>query len=173
MEAQGEVAELKDNINAMVQSLRETIRANQQQDWLKTNLARIAGMMQGHRDLAVVAELIMGTNSPLLVGAQHGTFFLSEQADGDTQLRLIAGYGLRADKAAPIQYRLGQSLIGQVARSKRSIIIGNLPEGYVTISSGLGEAPPGKSCGAADPVRGSGARGHRARLVHLVQPGAN
>ncbi|HEX2743236.1 MAG TPA: HAMP domain-containing protein [Streptosporangiaceae bacterium] len=141
VEAQGEVAELKDNINAMVHSLRETIRANQQQDWLKTNLARIAGMMQGHRDLAVVAELIMDELAPL-VGAQHGTFFMSEPADGDTQLRLIAGYGLRADKMAPIQYRLGQSMIGQVARSKRSIIIGNLPEGYVKISSGLGEAPP-------------------------------
>src|SRR6202042_1739757 len=49
VEAQGEVAELKDNINAMVWSLRETTQANQQQDWLKTNLARIAGMMQGHR----------------------------------------------------------------------------------------------------------------------------
>ena len=141
VEAQGEVAELKDNINAMVQSLRETIRANQQQDWLKTNLAQIAGMMQGHRDLAVVAELIMDELAPL-VGAQHGTFFLAEPAGGDTQLRLIAGYGLCADKTAPIQYRLGQSLIGQVARSKRSIIVANLPEGYVTISSGLGEAPP-------------------------------
>jgi signal transduction histidine kinase/HAMP domain-containing protein/CheY-like chemotaxis protein len=141
VEAQGEVAELKDNINAMVHSLRETIRANQQQDWLKTNLAQIAGMMQGHRDLAVVAELIMDELAPL-VGAQHGTFFLAESVDGDTQLRLIAGYGLRADKTAPIQYRLGQSLIGQVARSKRSIIVGNLPEGYVKISSGLGEAPP-------------------------------
>src|SRR6201999_2159367 len=125
----------------MVQSLRETIRANQQQDWLKTNLARIAGMMQGHRDLAVVAELIMDELAPL-VGAQHGTFFLSEPVTDDTQLRLIAGYGLRTDKSAPIQYQLGQSLIGQVARSKRSIVITNLPEGYVKISSGLGEAPP-------------------------------
>ena len=141
VEAQGEVAELKDNINAMVQSLRETIRANQQQDWLKTNLARIAGMMQGHRDLAVVAELMVDELAPL-VGAQHGTFFLSEPVNGDTQLRLIAGYGLRADKAAPIQYRLGQSLIGQAARSKRSIMVADLPEGYVKISSGLGEAPP-------------------------------
>ncbi len=141
VEAQGEVAELKDNINAMVQSLRETIRANQQQDWLKTNLARIAGMMQGHRDLAVVAELIMDELAPL-VGAQHGTFFLAESANGDTQLRLIAGYGLRADKPAPVQYRLGQSLIGQAARSKRSMMVANLPEGYVKISSGLGEAPP-------------------------------
>ena len=41
--ARGEVAELKDNVNLMVANLRETTRANQEQDWLKTNLARIAG----------------------------------------------------------------------------------------------------------------------------------
>jgi HAMP domain-containing protein/signal transduction histidine kinase/CheY-like chemotaxis protein len=141
VEAQGEVAELKDNINAMVQSLRETIRANQQQDWLKTNLARLAGMMQGHRDLTVVAELIMDELTPL-VGAQHGTFFLTETIDDETRLRLIAGYGLRADKEAPRQYRLGQSLIGQAAKSKRSIVVSDIPEGYVKISSGIGEAAP-------------------------------
>src|SRR5271165_4180141 len=141
VEAEGEVAELKDNINAMVRSLRESVQASRDQEWLKSNLARIAGMMQGHRDLAVVAELMMDELAPL-VGSQHGTFFLSEPVNGDTQLRLIAGYGLRTDKAAPIQYRLGQSLIGQAARSKRSIVVADLPEGYVKISSGLGEAPP-------------------------------
>jgi signal transduction histidine kinase/CheY-like chemotaxis protein/HAMP domain-containing protein len=141
VEAQGEVAELKDNINAMVQSLRETTSANQQQDWLKSNLARLSGLMQGHRDLTAVADLIMDELAPL-VGAQHGTFFLAEMASGDTRLRLIAGYGLRADKDAPLQYRLGQSLIGQVAKSKRSIVVADLPEGYVKISSGLGEASP-------------------------------
>jgi signal transduction histidine kinase/HAMP domain-containing protein/CheY-like chemotaxis protein len=144
VEAQGEVAELKDNINAMVHSLRETIRANQQQDWLKTNLATIGGMMQGHRDLEVVAELIMDELAPL-VGAQHGTFFLSEPdpaVKGGTRLRLIAGYGLRADLDAPVQYRLGQSLIGQVAHSKRPIVVRDVPADYVKISSGLGEAGP-------------------------------
>jgi signal transduction histidine kinase/CheY-like chemotaxis protein/HAMP domain-containing protein len=141
VEAQGEVAELKDNINAMVQSLRETTSANQQQDWLKSNLARLSGLMQGHRDLAAVADLIMDELAPL-VGAQHGTFFLSEMAGDETRLSLIAGYGLRADKDAPLQYRLGQSLIGQVAKSKRSMVISDLPEGYVKITSGLGEASP-------------------------------
>src|SRR6201994_2971402 len=110
VEAQGEVAELKDNINAMVESLRDSTQANQQQDWLKSNLARLSGLMQGHRDLAAVADLIMDELAPL-VRAQHGTFFLSETADGETRLRLIAGYGLRADKDAPLQYRLGPALV--------------------------------------------------------------
>ena len=141
VEAEGEVAELKDSINAMVRSLRETVQASQDQDWLKTNLASIGSMLQGHRDLEVVAELIMEELAPLL-GAQHGTFFLTEDWNGDRGLRLIAGYGLRADKDAPIQYRIGQSLIGQVAKSKRPIVVDDIPQGYIRISSGLGEAPP-------------------------------
>ena len=141
VEAEGEVAELKDSINAMVRSLRETVQASQDQDWLKTNLASIGSMLQGHRDLEVVAELIMEELAPLL-GAQHGTFFLTEDWGGERRLRLIAGYGLRADKDAPIQYRIGQSLIGQVAKSKRPIVVDEIPHGYIKISSGLGEASP-------------------------------
>ncbi len=141
VEAEGEVAELKDSINAMVRSLRETVQASQDQDWLKTNLASIGSMLQGHRDLEVVAELIMEELAPLL-GAQHGTFFLAEDHGGERRLRLIAGYGLRADKDAPIQYRIGQSLIGQVAKSKRPIVVDEVPQGYIRISSGLGDAAP-------------------------------
>src|SRR6202034_600840 len=141
VEAEGEVAELKDNINMMVQSLRETVQASRDQDWLRTNLASIGSMMQGHRDLEVVAELIMEELAPLM-GALHGTFFLVDRAGDETSLRLIAGYGLRADKNAPMQYRIGQSLIGQVAQSKRLIVVDDIPQGYIRITSGLGEAPP-------------------------------
>src|SRR5579875_970713 len=141
VEAQGEVADLKDNINTMVRSLRETTRANREQDWLNASLARIASLTQGHRDLAVVAELIM-EELPPLVGAQHGTFFLAEADGGETRLRLIAGYGLRAGKDEQIQYRIGQSLIGQAAMTRKPIVVTSLPEDYVRISSGLGGAPP-------------------------------
>ena len=141
VEAEGEVAELKDNINAMVHSLRETTKANQEQYWLKTNLARIAGLQQGHRDLGTVAELIMDELIPL-VGAQHGTFFIKDDTGDDAVLRLIAGYGLRADLGAPSQFGLGQSLVGQVAKTKQPIIVTDAPPDYVKISSGLGEGAP-------------------------------
>src|SRR5437879_5223417 len=90
--ASGEVAELKDNINQMVESLRETTSANQDQDWLKTNLAQISGLMQGRRDLTLVAELIMDELTPM-VGAQYGAFYLTEEAGETPELRLIASYG--------------------------------------------------------------------------------
>ncbi|HTT52893.1 MAG TPA: HAMP domain-containing protein [Streptosporangiaceae bacterium] len=141
VEAEGEVAELKDNINAMVQSLRETTKANQEQYWLKTNLARISGLLQGHRDLPTLAELIMDELIPL-VGARHGTFFIKDDTSEGAILRLIAGYGLRADFAAPSQFRLGQSLIGQVAKTRKPIVVDGAPPDYVRISSGLGEGAP-------------------------------
>jgi len=141
VDAEGEVAELKDNINAMVQSLRETTKANQEQYWLKTNLARIAGLLQGHRDVVTVAELIMNELMPL-VAAQHGTFFIADDTAEGLILRLIAGYGLLADLGAPSQFRLGESLIGQVAKTRKPIVVSDAPPDYVKISSGLGEAAP-------------------------------
>jgi signal transduction histidine kinase/HAMP domain-containing protein/CheY-like chemotaxis protein len=141
VEAQGEVAELKDNINTMVRSLRETTEANRQQGWLQISLARIAGLMQGQRDLEVVAELIMDELIPL-IGGQHGAFFLAETSGGQTTLRLIAGYGLPPGGGTQGRVLLGQSLIGQVAKTKKPIVLDEVPAGYVRISSAVGEARP-------------------------------
>ncbi|MEU5344647.1 HAMP domain-containing protein, partial [Streptomyces sp. NPDC020766] len=141
VEASGEVAELKDNINSMVESLRETTRANQEQDWLKTNLARISGLMQGHRDLSVVAELIMDELAPL-ASAQYGAFYLAEEAGRGHELRLVGSYGWPDDDGRPVRIPFGRSLVGQAARSRRTISVDELPPGYVTISSGLGRTVP-------------------------------
>ncbi|MEV5440828.1 HAMP domain-containing protein [Streptomyces sp. NPDC052682] len=141
VEASGEVAELKDNINSMVESLRETTRANQEQDWLKTNLARISGLMQGHRDLPVVAELIMDELVPL-VSAQYGAFYLAEDGDDGPELRLVGSYGYPEDSTRPTRISFGRTLVGQAARSRRTITVDQLPPDYVTISSGLGQVVP-------------------------------
>ncbi|MEU2155223.1 HAMP domain-containing protein [Streptomyces sp. NPDC019396] len=161
VEAPGEVGDLKDNINSMVESLRATTRANEEQDWLKTNLARISGLMQSSNDLGSVAAVIM-TEVPPLVSAQYGAFFLAEEAaDGSgTELVMTASYGLPAESRIPagpaapaespgepprlpVRFRPGESLVGQAALSRRTIAVDELPPGYVTISSGLGSLTPG------------------------------
>ncbi|MFF8908559.1 HAMP domain-containing protein [Streptomyces olivaceoviridis] len=141
VDASGEVADLKDNINSMVESLRETTRANQEQDWLKTNLARISGLMQGHRDLPVVAELIMDELVPQ-VSAQYGAFYLADESDSGPELRLVGSYGRPEEDTRPVRIAFGRSLVGQAARSRRTIAVDELPPGYVTISSGLGQVEP-------------------------------
>ncbi|WP_413966461.1 HAMP domain-containing protein [Actinacidiphila polyblastidii] len=142
VEASGEVADLKDNINAMVGSLRESTRANQEQDWLKSNLARISGMMQGHRDLPLVARLVMQELTPL-VGAQFGAFYLATEETSRPGLVQIGGYGSPDDPTEGARrFAFGQSLVGQAASSRQTIAIEDVPAGYATISSGFGQSDP-------------------------------
>ncbi|WP_299540495.1 HAMP domain-containing protein [uncultured Streptomyces sp.] len=152
VDAAGEIQVLQDNINTMIANLRDTTLANKEQDWLKGNLARISGLMQGRRDLDDVASLIMSELTPV-VSAQHGAFFLA-MVPGDTdevgadgsagkayELRMRGSYGYSAG-SMPTSFRPGETLIGTAAEEKRTIQVDNVPPGYLKISSGLGEAPP-------------------------------
>ncbi|TLP56300.1 HAMP domain-containing protein [Microbispora triticiradicis] len=138
VDAEGELADLKDNVNSMVESLRESTRANQEQDWLKTNLARISGLMQGHRDLSAVAELVMNELAPL-VNAQHGTFLLAEETPAGAELRVVGCYGHREISR---RHAFGESLVGQAAQARRTILVEEVPPAYLTVSSSLGQAGP-------------------------------
>ena len=141
VEAQGELDELKQNINQMIGNLRETTERNQEQDWLKTNLAKFSRMMQGQKDLESVSRLIMSELTPL-VSAHHGAFFMSEGDTSAPTLKLIASYAYRARKNVSNRFGLGEGLVGQAALEKEPILLTNVPDDYIQITSGLGEAPP-------------------------------
>ncbi|MGH3827247.1 MAG: HAMP domain-containing protein, partial [Pseudonocardiaceae bacterium] len=149
VDASGEVAELKDNINQMVANLTEATRTNQEQDWLKTNLGQLSDLMQGHRDLPTIASLVLSELAPL-VSAQQGAFFLVRPDDrpknhpdghGSTVVEFIAGYGIH-DPAVIRRFALGESLVGQAALDKRTILVTQAPPDYAAISSGLGRCTP-------------------------------
>ncbi|MFB7656082.1 MULTISPECIES: HAMP domain-containing protein [unclassified Streptomyces] len=151
VDASGEISELQDYINKMIANLRDTTIANKEQDWLKGNLARISGLMQGRRDLQDVASLIMSELTPV-VSAQHGAFFLAMPLVVDGQdhagaqedqyeLRMLGSYGYSMG-SMPTSFRPGEALVGTAAEEKRTILVENAPSGYLKISSGLGEAPP-------------------------------
>jgi HAMP domain-containing protein/CheY-like chemotaxis protein/signal transduction histidine kinase len=141
VEARGEVAELKDNINTMIDNLRATTDRNQEQDWLKTNLARFTRMLQGQRDLVTVAQLLLSELAPL-VRAQQGTVYqlVPDVKDASPKLSLLAGYAI-GDKQAK-QIELGQGLVGQCAVEKQRILITKVPKNYTPIRSSLGGARP-------------------------------
>jgi HAMP domain-containing protein/CheY-like chemotaxis protein/signal transduction histidine kinase len=141
VEAKGELDELKRNINQMIGNLRETTEKNQEQDWLKTNLAKFGRMMQGQKDLDSVARLIMSELTPL-VGAHHAAFFLADGEERDTILKLIASYAYKVRKHVANRFDLGEGLVGQAALEKKPIVLTNVPDDYIQINSGLGESPP-------------------------------
>jgi HAMP domain-containing protein/CheY-like chemotaxis protein/signal transduction histidine kinase len=141
VEAQGELAALKDNINEMILNLRETTQKNTEQDWLKTNLARFTRMLQGQRDLTTVAQMVLSDLAPL-VDAQQGVFYVNASNNGQPIMRLLSGYAYNERKNLANEFRPGQGLVGQSVLEKQRILLANVPPDYIHISSGLGEAPP-------------------------------
>ncbi|HTW50471.1 MAG TPA: HAMP domain-containing protein [Stellaceae bacterium] len=139
VDARGEVAELKDNINTMIDNLRLTTDTNTEQDWLKTNLARFTNMLQGQRDLAAVGHMLLSDLSPV-VGAQNGVIYL---VASESRLRLLSAYADGGEVLShPEELRWGAGLVGQCAADARRILITEIPDTVVPITSGLFKAPP-------------------------------
>src|SRR6516162_7937599 len=141
VEALGEVAALKDNINEMIRNLKDTTQKNTEQDWLKTNLARFSRMLQGQRDLTNVGRMVLSELCPV-VTAQHAEFYVLDSSQEASQLTLLASYASEGREAMGKRIKLGQGLVGQCALEKQKILLKNLPPEYIRISSGLGEAAP-------------------------------
>ncbi len=141
VEARGEVAELKDNINTMIDNLRLTTDRNTEQDWLKTNLAKFTNMLQGQRDLTTVGRLLLSELTPL-VNAHQGVIYQMEGEERNNSLNLLAAYADDGSNGHPLSLALGQGLIGQCALDKRRMLITDMPDSTVPISSALLKVQP-------------------------------
>ena len=141
VEAQGEVAAVKDNINEMIRNLKDTTLRNKEQDWLKTNLAKFTRMLQGQRDLLTVAKLTLSELAPV-VPAQQGVFYIMDKSGREPELKLLASYACHEQSGMKTSFKLGDSLVGQAALEKQRILITDAPGDYIKISSALGAARP-------------------------------
>jgi signal transduction histidine kinase/DNA-binding response OmpR family regulator/HAMP domain-containing protein len=141
VEAFGEVAELKNNINEMIVNLKDTTLKNNEQDWLKTNMAKFSRMLQGQKDLLAVGRLILSELAPV-VSAQQGAFYTMDTRDDEPVLKLLASYAYKERKNIDNVFKMGEGLVGQCALEKEKILLTNVPPDYIKITSGLGEASP-------------------------------
>jgi len=140
VEARGEVLGLKDTVNQMITKLRDTTRTNKEQDWLKTNLARFFGIMQGQRNLLSLTDQTM-SELTAMVSAQQGAFYLAEREGPQITLKLTSSYGHTKRKSLANRFELGEGLVGQCALERKPIVVNEVPEDYIEITSGLGHAP--------------------------------
>jgi HAMP domain-containing protein/CheY-like chemotaxis protein/signal transduction histidine kinase len=140
VEASGEVAELKDNINTMIDNLRLTTDRNTEQDWLKTNLARFTGMLQGQRDLATVGRMLLSELAPL-VSAQQGVIY-QMGTEESAEMVLLSAFAGDGEDGHLRRLKIGEGLVGQCAAEKRRMLISELPANTISIRSGLFEAVP-------------------------------
>ncbi|HTJ48635.1 MAG TPA: HAMP domain-containing protein, partial [Cyclobacteriaceae bacterium] len=143
VDAKGELEALKDTINQMITNLRETTLRNQDQDWLKSNLAKFTQMLQGQKDLKTVTQRILSELAQV-VSTHYGAFYILQQDDETLQvkLKLFAAYAYKEERNVPKEFAIGEGLVGQCAFEKERILLTNVPAGYVKINSGLGKAKP-------------------------------
>jgi len=135
VEASGEVADLKDNINTMIDNLRLTTDRNTEQDWLKTNLARFTGMLQGQRDLTSVGRMLLSELAPL-VEAQQGVIYQMETEE-TAGLVLLSAFAADGADGHLRRLKVGEGLVGQCASEKRRMLINDLPPNTVSIRASI------------------------------------
>jgi signal transduction histidine kinase/DNA-binding response OmpR family regulator/HAMP domain-containing protein len=141
VDASGEVADLKNYINAMIGNLRQTTDRNTEQDWLKTHLANFSRRMQGQRDLYSVAEMLLSELAPL-VGAQQGIIYVATESPAGPRLKQVAAYADSATPGAPREYAFNEGLIGQCARVRKALHVSDVPANSIRISSGIVDVEP-------------------------------
>src|SRR5690349_14558650 len=141
VEARGEVSDLKDNINAMINNLRHTTERNTEQDWLKTNLAKFGRMMQGQRDLVTLGETLLAEFA-LLVSAHQGVIYIVSHEDGQRFLKQLASYADSRESAEPRRYRFGEGFVGECAVQRQRLLLTRVPQEAIRLGSGLVEAQP-------------------------------
>ena len=140
VDAKGEVSELKDNINTMISNLRETTESNREQDWLKTNLARFTGMLQGQRDLNTVGKMLLSELAPLVSAHQGSIYHNTLAEEHQDELALLATYAQADGVRLPDTIRLGDGLVGECALQNRRVMLTDVPSDYLAVASSLGEA---------------------------------
>ncbi|AVH70402.1 response regulator [Nostoc sp. 'Lobaria pulmonaria (5183) cyanobiont'] len=138
---QDEIGVLTRIFNQMIVNLRNTTQKNEEQNWLKSNLAEFTQMLQGQRNLENVSRTILSNLAPL-VGASQGVFYAMNSIDDQPILKLLSSYAYKERKNLANQFRLGEGLVGQCALEKQRILLTEVPSDYIRITSGLGEAPP-------------------------------
>ena len=122
-----------------VDVLKKGAAAMDEQRWVKGNVSRVTGALQGAASLEEFGRRLLSDLVPMLGGGVAGFFVLDE---GSAGLKRVSTYGMTDVSDLPGVIRLGEGLVGQCAQERRTLTLANLPPGYLRIASGLGEAPP-------------------------------
>ena len=169
LDAQGEMAALKDTINEMIINLKETTRKNTEQDWLKTNVARFTSMVQGQRDLLTVCKLVLSELAPL-VNAQQGIFYINDAQEGESAADEAVRQLCLPERKTRVQRVQGGRRTGGTVRAREGA---HSPHRRAErlhqdqLRPGRGHAAQHRR--AAGAVRRPGQGGHRAGIVPPLQ----
>ncbi|HLK80999.1 MAG TPA: HWE histidine kinase domain-containing protein [Xanthobacteraceae bacterium] len=141
VDVRGALAGLRDSINAMIASLRLVAERNIEEDWVETNLAKFASLLEGQRDISAVGRLLLSELTPLL-DAQLGVIYRPETEKGVSCLKVLAAYADDDGRLYSERIPLGAGVIGQCAIDKRRLLITQRPTHTVPTGFSMFKATP-------------------------------
>ena len=131
-----EADELGIALSNMTTRLRETTGENERRSWLIKGQAELNDTMRGQQETVELAQKII-TKVTEHLGAQIGAIYLTES---DDTLKMVGSYAHTRRKSVANGFKFGEGLAGQAALERKSILVTGVPDDYVPIGSGLGQA---------------------------------
>jgi CheY-like chemotaxis protein/GAF domain-containing protein/HAMP domain-containing protein len=138
LKTRGEKDVLGHAISKMRTNLATMSKETKAQNWLKTGQAELNEKMRGEQDLLELSENIINYIATY-IDAKVGAIYLKDESD---TLKLVSSYAYTKRKNLSNEFKIGTGIIGQAALEKKPILITNVPDDYIKINSGLGEAKP-------------------------------
>ncbi|WP_456279043.1 response regulator [Bacillus sp. AK128] len=146
-----EIGEIAKAYNELVSTLEKQELVEQQyrkkiedQNWLKTSFADLSVLTQGVNDLHIAGERFIEKISQT-IGASYGVLYLIQKDEENHYLEKLSSYAytpLQNGKPGIDRINIGEGLVGQSAKTKEMILLENISEDYIKISSGLGDSKP-------------------------------
>ncbi|MGE4371960.1 MAG: response regulator [Xanthobacter sp.] len=135
MERRDEVGIISRALAVFRTMAQETYETN----WVKTAAASLSSRLQAAEDVESFAGNLLDELAPSL-NAGVGVFYSFDPQKNE--LNLTGTYAYRARRHVTTSYRLGEGVVGQCARNQTPIMLSPVPDDYITIHSGTGEATP-------------------------------
>lgn len=128
-----------DEIGILALSINNMMDKIEQQNWLKSGQAVLNERMRGEQDIPSLSRTIISYLSEY-VNAQVGALYLYNECE--QTLQLTGSYAYSQRKGNHNAVKLGEGLVGQAALEQQRILFQDIPDDYIKINSGLGEASP-------------------------------
>ena len=133
-----EIGVLNESFREAVTSLREAASERDRNNWLNTGQSELEDQMRGDQPIDELCKNIM-TFIANYLEVQVGTLYVNE---GEGIFKLKASYAYKTRKNLSNEFKTGEGLIGQAALEKQPIVLTNVPDDYITITSSLGKKKP-------------------------------
>lgn len=117
--------------------MRRATLARRREDWLQSGQVGLASALMGDQTTEQLGDSILSFLAKY-AGAVAGAIFVS----GEEVYRRASTYGVPEGASVAEQFRLREGLLGQAAAEGRSVLLGDVPDGYLAFGSALGRDKP-------------------------------